>query len=252
MGKERDPAGPGQSLLVGHLVGFTRWMEEQGYSTSTVEQYRVIAGRFDNYLTIRKVDIACLNEGQVDAYLAQVEPRRPRGRKDLVADYYGHACRRLLEYLREIGAVPTPVKIDPCPAKLRDYLSFLRHHRALAEATIAEHEIWLLRFLEHLGVLTGHAWEAWAEVNPATARELGLHAGQRVRIESKAGAFETTIRIFSGAQPGVVNVPYGLHTHAQGWGEARGANPLVALCRRVDALSGLPDWYSTDVRVQAI
>ncbi len=108
---------------------------------------------------------------------------------------------------------------------------------------------WLL---EHLGVLTGHAWEAWAEVNPATARELGLHAGQRVRIESKAGAFETTIRIFSGAQPGVVNVPYGLHTHAQGWGEARGANPLVALCRRVEPVSGLPDWYSTDVRVRAI
>jgi anaerobic selenocysteine-containing dehydrogenase len=108
---------------------------------------------------------------------------------------------------------------------------------------------WLL---EHLGVLTGHAWEAWAELNPDTARELGLEAGQRVRVESKTGAFETTVRIFSGAQPGVVNVPYGLHAHAQGWGEARGANPLVAVGRQVDPVAGLPDWFSTDVRLTAI
>ena len=60
------------------------------------------------------------------------------------------------------------------------------------------------------------------------------------------------MRIFSGAQPGVVNVPYGLHTHAQGWGEARGANPLVAVGTRVDPVAGLPDWYSTDVRLRAI
>jgi anaerobic selenocysteine-containing dehydrogenase len=108
---------------------------------------------------------------------------------------------------------------------------------------------WLL---EHLDVLTGHAWEAWAEVNPETAHALGLRAGQRVRVESAAGAFETTVRIFSGAQPGVVNVPYGLHTHAQGWGTVRGANPLVAVGRRVDGVSGLPDWYSTNVRLTAI
>jgi menaquinone reductase, molybdopterin-binding-like subunit len=108
---------------------------------------------------------------------------------------------------------------------------------------------WLL---ENLGVLTGHAWEAWAELNPDTARELGLQAGQRVRVESAAGAFETTVRIFSGVQPGVVNVPYGLHTHARGWGEARGANPLAAVGRQVDPVAGLPDWYSTDVRLTAI
>lgn len=108
---------------------------------------------------------------------------------------------------------------------------------------------WLL---EHLGVLTGHAWEAWAEVNPKTARELGLQQGQRVRVESEQGAFEATVRIFAGAQPGVVNVPYGLHTQAHGWGEARGANPLVAVGSQVDPVAGLPDWYSTYVRLTAL
>jgi anaerobic selenocysteine-containing dehydrogenase len=105
---------------------------------------------------------------------------------------------------------------------------------------------WLL---EHLGVLAGHAWETWAEINPATARELGLRMGQRVRVESKQGSFEATLRVFAGAQPGVVNVPYGLHSHVTGWGESRGANPLAAVGNSVDAVSGLPDWYSTSVRV---
>jgi anaerobic selenocysteine-containing dehydrogenase len=105
---------------------------------------------------------------------------------------------------------------------------------------------WLL---EHLGVLTDHAWEAWAEINPETARELGLQTGQRVRVESAIGSFVVTLRLFAGAQPGVVNVPYGLHTHVTGWGESRGANPLAAIGRQVDPASGLPDWYSTNVRL---
>ncbi|MBI4485270.1 MAG: molybdopterin-dependent oxidoreductase, partial [Acidobacteria bacterium] len=75
---------------------------------------------------------------------------------------------------------------------------------------------WLL---EHVGVTTGHAWETWAEINPETARELGLQSGRRVRVESSTGAFEATLRVFAGAQPGVVNVPYGLHTRVEGWGE---------------------------------
>jgi anaerobic selenocysteine-containing dehydrogenase len=108
---------------------------------------------------------------------------------------------------------------------------------------------WLL---EHLGVLTGSAWEVWAEINPETARELGLLAGQRVRVESEHGGFEATVRAFSGAQPGVVNVPYGLHTQTQGWGDLRGANPLVAVGRQVDRVTGLPDWHSTHVRLTAL
>jgi len=105
---------------------------------------------------------------------------------------------------------------------------------------------WLL---ENLGVLTGNAWETWAEINPETAQELRLRSGQRVRVESSEGSFQATLRVFAGAQPGVLNVPYGLHTVVDGWGEPRGANPLVAVGNRVDPVTGLPDWYSSRVRV---
>jgi anaerobic selenocysteine-containing dehydrogenase len=105
---------------------------------------------------------------------------------------------------------------------------------------------WLL---EHLGILTGDAWESWAEINPETAHELGLSPGQDVRIESEAGAFRARLRFFDGAQPGVLNAPYGLHTTVEGWGEARGSNPLRAIGGLRDPSTGLPDWYSTRVRI---
>lgn len=105
---------------------------------------------------------------------------------------------------------------------------------------------WLL---ENLGVMTGDAWVTWAEINPETGRQLGLTSGQRVRIESPAGSFQARLRFFEGAQPGALNVPYGLHTAVEGWGDCEGDNPLRAVGNRRDPLTGTPDWYSTKVRV---
>ncbi len=108
---------------------------------------------------------------------------------------------------------------------------------------------WLL---ERVGATVGQAWGTWAEIDPKTASELGVKSGQRVRVESTQGAFEATVRIFAGAQPGVVNVPYGLHTRVSGWGTPQTANPLAAVGRQVDPVTALPDWYSTRVRLVAI
>ncbi len=108
---------------------------------------------------------------------------------------------------------------------------------------------WLL---EHLGVLAGSAWELWVEVNPKTAAQQGIHAGQRVRVESDKGVFNATARLLEGTRPGVVNVPYGLHSAVEGWGSPEGANPLAAIGDGVDPASGLPDWNSGRVRLVPI
>lgn len=105
---------------------------------------------------------------------------------------------------------------------------------------------WLL---ENLGLLTGDSWRAWVEINPVTASEQSVSNGQLVTVESEAGQFEARVRVFAGAQPGCVNVPYGLHTKVEGWGVVDGTNPLAAVASRVDAETGLPDWYSTRVRL---
>jgi anaerobic selenocysteine-containing dehydrogenase len=151
----------------------------------------------------------------------------------------------LAENFLPIGAAPARDAETP-----RDFPLQLIPFRVLTLASGGTSLMpWLL---EQLGVTTGHSWETWAEINPETARELGLQSGQRVRVESADGSFEATLRLFAGAQPGVVNVPYGLHTRVEGWHQPRGANPLAAVGKRVDPVTGLPDWYSTRVRVTAI
>ena len=106
---------------------------------------------------------------------------------------------------------------------------------------------WLL---ESVGPLTGSSWEVWVEINPDTASELDLSEGQKVRVVSAHGEFEARLRLFAGAQPGVVNAPYGLHTKAEGWGSMEPVNPLRAVGSQQDPVTGLPDWYSTHVRLE--
>jgi len=107
---------------------------------------------------------------------------------------------------------------------------------------------WLL---ENLGP-TGSAWEPWVEIHPETARQLGLGSAQTVRLVSDHGAFTARLCRFPGVQPGVVNAPYGLHTSVHGWGTIEGANPLAAVGEIRDPVTGLPDWYATRVRVEAV
>jgi len=108
---------------------------------------------------------------------------------------------------------------------------------------------WLL---ENLGPLTGSSWRPWIEINPETGRELGLTTGQKVRVRSSRGEFTAELRFFAGAQPGAVNVPYGLHSAVDGWEPLERMNPLAAVGDRRDPITGLPDWYSTRVRIDPV
>ena len=127
-------------------------------------------------------------------------------------------------------------------------------HRVLIVETHAPTGEYLVRTIAEAGfepipARPAAAWETWAEMNPHTARDLGLSRGQIVRIESEKGSFQARLRFHAGAQPGMVNVPYGLHSGVEGWGRARGSNPLLAVGDARDPATGLPDWYSTRVRV---
>jgi anaerobic selenocysteine-containing dehydrogenase len=106
---------------------------------------------------------------------------------------------------------------------------------------------WLL---ENLGPLGGGAWEPWVEIHPETARDLGLESAREVRVISEHGAFTARLLLFEGAQPGLVNAPYGLHTRIDGWGSIEPTNPLAAVGPLRDPVTGLPDWYGTEVRLE--
>jgi len=159
------------------------------------------------------------------------------------------ARRRLAESAEPLAEGFLPVRPGQVQDDSRDALYPLRMLPYRVQTLASGGTALMPWLLENLGVLTDNSWEAWVEINPETAREQGILQGGRVRVESPAGAFEAAVKLFPGAQPGVINVPYGLHTEVSGWGTPRGANPLAAVGNSVDPVTGLPDWYSTQVRL---
>jgi len=93
-------------------------------------------------------------------------------------------------------------------------------------------------------------WNSWVEINPETARDLGIEDGDLVWVESKAKRVKTKARLFPGTQPKCVHIPYGQGHSAYGrWAKDRGVNPNELLMREYDYLGGFASYFSTRVKV---
>ncbi len=84
----------------------------------------------------------------------------------------------------------------------------------------------------------GQGWTNFAEINSATAQELGIKDGDEVRVESPFGSLKTRARVFEGVRPGVVAMARGL-----------GANPNEITGVAYDKISGQAARGGTRVRV---
>ncbi len=107
--------------------------------------------------------------------------------------------------------------------------------------------------LELTGMRINHKWGLWAEINPATARELGIEDGEVVRLRSKNGQLEVKIRYFEGCIPGCVNIPVGAGNANFGrW--AREYNGFAYSLFGNSAIFGSdsPLIFSTKVRIEKI
>ncbi len=111
----------------------------------------------------------------------------------------------------------------------------------LASGTLAL-EKWLV---EQPVVFPDVLWVPWVEVSPVTARALGFGDGSMVWVVSPRGRYRARLKMFAGTAPENVCAPYGLR-HPDG----EQANPLRLLDGSVDALTGLPSWSSTFVRLE--
>ncbi|KIX14845.1 molybdopterin-containing oxidoreductase family protein [Dethiosulfatarculus sandiegensis] len=89
------------------------------------------------------------------------------------------------------------------------------------------------------------------EINPATAAELGLAEDDGIAIESASGEIKAIVHLFEGAAPGMVFVPMGLgHTAFGEYLKDKGDNFQKAVMVTTDAMSGLPQWGLSPVRVK--
>lgn len=94
------------------------------------------------------------------------------------------------------------------------------------------------------------AWDIWVEINPATARELGITDGEMVVVESACGKISAVAKHFEATQPDVVNVPLGLGRKSfSDKIPSIGSNVMEIIQPLRESLAGVPALLSTKVRI---
>jgi menaquinone reductase, molybdopterin-binding-like subunit len=100
--------------------------------------------------------------------------------------------------------------------------------------------------------MTSIVYGTWVEMNPATARQMGLADGDLVRVTSETGSIEAPIVTFPAIMPDVVAMPIGQGHHALGrYARNRGANPIEILAPETESASGNLATSATRVALEA-
>jgi molybdopterin-containing oxidoreductase family iron-sulfur binding subunit len=85
------------------------------------------------------------------------------------------------------------------------------------------------------------AWGTWVELNPETAKMLGVGHRDWVWVESPLGKVKVRATLYPGIMPGVGAIPLGQgHTALGRYARGVGANPMVLIGTERDPLSGMP------------
>ncbi len=113
--------------------GFRDRLELSGYAPESRVVHLRLMTDLSGWLGERGLDGSALSASVADGF---VRDCRASGRRDARSV---RSLRPLLEYLREIGSAPLPVRerpAGPVEAVLADYAVYLAHERGLAAATI--------------------------------------------------------------------------------------------------------------------
>ncbi len=101
--------------------------------------------------------------------------------------------------------------------------------------------------------MTTAVWGTWMEMNPVTAKSLGIQQGDLVLVESTQGSVRVPVVIFPAIRPDLVAIPMGQgHLGMGRYAENVGVNPLDLLAGVLDEENQLPAWGATRVRVKRI
>src|SRR5574337_405592 len=180
-------------------------------------------------------------------------------------EFYSQHLRRTLE--RVAAGKPVNELLQELRVTAREDQAYLPHYepaRFIGEAK--EYPFYLNTFKSatyagsrgasqpHLQEISrlpvGLPWDSWVEINPGTAKRLGIADGEGGWVESPLGKFKTRARLYPGAMPNVVNVPLGQGHKAYGrWAKGRGENPNQILGEERDSLAGFTAWYATRVKL---
>ena len=100
--------------------------------------------------------------------------------------------------------------------------------------------------------MTSVVYGSWVEINPATAKRLGLTEGDLVDIESPQGKVRAPVYIYPAIMPDVIAMPIGQgHLEYGRYAKNRGVNPIEILSPQIDQLTGALASSATRVKIKA-
>ncbi|MCI0528653.1 MAG: hypothetical protein L0Y56_14540, partial [Nitrospira sp.] len=129
-----------------------------------------------------------------------------------------------------------------------EYPFYLNPYKPMTLADeMGANQPWLM---EVYGTPVNMFWNTWVEINSTTAKKLNLKDQDPVWIESPIGKIKTRIKVYPGAAPDTVNIPFGLgHQTGGRWAQHRGANPNEIIAHDYDRVSGTLAWMTTRVKI---
>ncbi|MGE5156055.1 MAG: molybdopterin-dependent oxidoreductase, partial [Betaproteobacteria bacterium] len=99
--------------------------------------------------------------------------------------------------------------------------------------------------------MTTAVWSTWVELNPNTAKKLGVEIGDVVKLTSSVASIEVPVFVSPAVAPDMALVPCG-NGHSEGtrYDQKRGVNPLTVVAQQVEANTGALAWGATRVKIE--
>jgi anaerobic selenocysteine-containing dehydrogenase len=98
--------------------------------------------------------------------------------------------------------------------------------------------------------MTTIAWQTWVELNPTTAKDLGVDNGDVITITSPHGEIKAPVYIFPAIRPDTVAIPLGQgHTDLGRYAKKRGSNALLLVGNQLDESGNYLAWANVRVKL---
>jgi anaerobic selenocysteine-containing dehydrogenase len=98
--------------------------------------------------------------------------------------------------------------------------------------------------------MTTIAWQTWVELNPTTAKDLGVDNGDVIKITSPHGEIEAPVYIFPAIRPDTVAIPLGQgHSDLGRYAKKRGSNALLLIGSELDESGNYLAWANVRVKL---
>jgi anaerobic selenocysteine-containing dehydrogenase len=96
-------------------------------------------------------------------------------------------------------------------------------------------------------------WGTWLELNPATAKKLGIRQGDVIEVASRHGSLRAPALVTPGIAPDLVAMPVGQgHESFTRFASGRGANPISILAPMTVSGTDALAWAATRVKISRV